>query len=139
MSFAYHGFSSYALSGNAKWATGFFSAVLLRDTHTPDPSQIMLSDIPATQRPTPKVQIQGRLVSDGAAYCADIVFPKVPYAGFTYVGCAVFADTAVEGSSPLWLYLDHGTGWPLTPNGGNVAIQIDPGDDKLFRIGTYPC
>jgi hypothetical protein len=139
MSFAYHHFSEYALSGNAKWATGFFSAVLLRDTHTPDPLQQYLSDIPSGQRPTPKVQIQGRIVTDGAANCAAIVFPKVPYAGFPYIGCAIFADTAVAESSPLWLYLDHGTGWPLTPNGGNVAIQIDTGPDKLFRIGTYPC
>lgn len=138
MSFAFHKFSEYALKSQFSWETGFVGATLIRDTWAPDPSKVRLSDIPGTQRPRPKVQVLGRALVDGAADSFDIVIPKVPDEGFTYIGVVLFLDTAVDDTSNLLVFINAGSGWPLTPNGGNVLIRPDPGPNKLFRIGEFP-
>jgi hypothetical protein len=138
MSFAFHQFSSLTLGRQFAWTEGFVAASLIRDTWAPDPAPVFLTDIPATHRPRPKVQVQGRALIDGAADCFDIAFPKVPDEGFNYIGAVLFTDTGVEDTSRLLVYVNAGTGWPLSPNGGNVIIRPDPGPNKLFRIGEYP-
>lgn len=138
MSFAFHRFSEYALKSQFSWEAGFVGATLMRDTYPPDPSKVYLADIPGTQRPRPKVQVLGRALIDGAAESFDIIFPKVPNEGFTYIGIILFMDTAIEDTSRLLVYIDSGTGWPLAPNSGNVVVQVDPGPDRLFRIGEFP-
>lgn len=138
MSFAFHKFSEYALTSQFSWQAGFVGAALMRDTYPPDPSLVFLADIPASQRPRPKVQVLGRALLDGAADCFDIVIPKVPDEGFDYIGVVLFIDTALEDTSQLLTFINAGAGWPLTPNGGNVVIRPDPGPNKLFRIGEFP-
>jgi hypothetical protein len=138
MSFAFHGLSNLTLTRQFAWTEGFVGASLIRDGWAADPSPVNLSDIPGTSRPRPKVQVQGRVLTDGAADCGDIVFAKVPDEGFTYIGVVLFMDTGIEDTSRLLVYLNAGTGWPVTPNGGNVVYIPDPGPNKLFRIGEFP-
>jgi hypothetical protein len=137
MSFAYHKFSEYALSGALNWTTGtFVSAALIADTHTPDPTDVFLSDIPSADRPRAKTVLGGRALVDGSADSFDITFAKVPNAGLNYIGIVLFLDTAIESTSKLLVFHDSGTGWPVTPNGGNITVQVDSGVNRLFRIGS---
>lgn len=138
MSFAFHRFSEYALKSQFSWEAGFVGAALMRDTYTPDPAPVYVADIPVTHRPRPKVQVLGRALIDGAADSFDVIFPKVPNEGFTYIGIILFIDTAIDDTSKLLVYINSGIGWPLAPNGGNVVVQVDAGPDKLFRIGEFP-
>jgi hypothetical protein len=141
MSFAFHGFSQDCLEGQAAWVGGsvYISAQLVKDTWSATPVARYLADIPIAHRPITRALLGGRLLADGAADCADIIFPKVPAAAFAYQGVVFFYDTGVEASSRLIIFHDEGDDWPVTPNGGNIVILPSDGPDRLFRIGTYPC
>lgn len=140
MSFAFHYFSEEVLAGRIIWTTGFYGACLMKDTYTPSPEGVRyLADLNVTHRPQPIVQVLGRALVDGAADSFDIVFPRVPELGYTYKGIVIFQNTGVEASSKLLVYHDSGVGWPVTPNNGNIVVQVDDGADRLFRIGTYEC
>lgn len=137
MSFAYHGFSDMCLRGNFNWLSGYFSALLVTDAFDEDPTLVYASAIPADVRPRERIILTGRTITDGAAGCLDIVFPAVPV-GHTFHGIVVLKDTADLTTSPLVIFHNEGTGWPLDSNGGNIVVTVSTGADKLFRIGVYP-
>lgn len=72
-------------------------------------------------------------VTDGVFDADDITFTAVP-AGETSEGVVIYKDTGVEGTSPLLMYIDTITGFPLATNGGNVVIQWDNGAYKIVSL-----
>ena len=72
-------------------------------------------------------------VTDGVFDADDITFTAVP-AGETSEGVVIYKDTGVAGTSPLLMYIDTITGFPLATNGGNVVIQWDNGAYKIFSL-----
>ena len=72
-------------------------------------------------------------VTDGVFDADDITFTAVP-AGETSEGVVIYKDTGVEGTSPLLMYIDTITGFPLVTNGGNVVIQWDNGAYKIVSL-----
>lgn len=138
MSFAFHQFSDRALSGQIAWGGGVWSAVLIASSWTPDPTDVFVTDIDVSHRPRPALQIGGRTLVDGAADCFDFAFPRVPVTGHIYQGVVIFQDTAIPATSRLAIFHDSAPEWPVTPNGGNIVVQIDAGVNRLFRIGTFP-
>ena len=72
-------------------------------------------------------------VTDGAFDADDITFTAVP-AGETSEGVVIYKDTGVAGTSPLLMYIDTITGFPLATNGGNVVIQWDNGAYKIVSL-----
>ena len=72
-------------------------------------------------------------VTDGVFNADDITFTAVP-AGETSEGVVIYKDTGVEGTSPLLMYIDTITGFPLATNGGNVVIQWDNGAYKIVSL-----
>ena len=72
-------------------------------------------------------------VTDGVFDAEDITFTAVP-AGETSEGVVIYKDTGVAGTSPLLMYIDTITGFPLATNGGNVVIQWDNGAYKIVSL-----
>ena len=72
-------------------------------------------------------------VTNGVFDADDITFTAVP-AGETSEGVVIYKDTGVEGTSPLLIYIDTITGFPLATNGGNVVIQWDNGAYKIVSL-----
>ena len=72
-------------------------------------------------------------VTNGVFDADDITFTAVP-AGETSEGVVIYKDTGVEGTSPLLMYIDTITGFPLATNGGNVVIQWDNGAYKIVSL-----
>lgn len=72
-------------------------------------------------------------VTAGVFDADDITFTAVP-AGETSEGVVIYKDTGVEGTSPLLMYIDTITGFPLATNGGNVVIQWDNGAYKIVSL-----
>jgi hypothetical protein len=64
----------------------------------------------------------------------DVTFTAVT-AGDTAEAVVIYKDTGVAGTSPLLLYLDTITGFPIATNGGDIIIQWAAGADKIFSIG----
>lgn len=72
-------------------------------------------------------------VTNGVFDADDITFTAVP-AGETSEGVVIYKDTGVAGTSPLLMYIDTITGFPLATNGGNVVIQWDNGAYKIVSL-----
>ena len=72
-------------------------------------------------------------VTGGVFDADDITFTAVP-AGETSEGVVIYKDTGVAGTSPLLMYIDTITGFPLATNGGNVVIQWDNGAYKIVSL-----
>ncbi len=72
-------------------------------------------------------------VTDGVFDADDITFTAVP-AGEISEGVVIYKDTGVAGTSPLLMYIDTITGFPLATNGGNVVIQWDNGAYKIVSL-----
>lgn len=72
-------------------------------------------------------------VTNGVFDADDITFTAVP-AGETSEGVVIYKDTGVAGTSPLLMYIDTITGFPLATNGGNIVIQWDNGAYKIVSL-----
>ena len=72
-------------------------------------------------------------VTNGVFDADDITFTAVP-AGEISEGVVIYKDTGVAETSPLLMYIDTITGFPLATNGGNVVIQWDNGAYKIVSL-----
>ena len=68
----------------------------------------------------------------GIADAPDVTFLAVSGAQSEAVVIVKWVTTAAD--SPLVAYIDTATGLPVTPNGGNIQITWDDGDDKIFKL-----
>lgn len=108
--------------------------VYLIDTgaYTPNLStHEFLSDIPGGAI-IAEATLTGKSNALGVLDAADVSIGSV--SGAT-VEALVFAKfTGTNGTSPLLLYFDTGTGLPFTPNTGGVNIVWDNGANKIASI-----
>jgi hypothetical protein len=87
-----------------------------------------LSDVPGAARVAVSANLASKTVSatTGAFDAADFAFTAVT--GDPSEALIFFHDTGVEGTSRLIMLLDTGvTGLPVTPNGGDINVALDPG------------
>lgn len=58
--------------------------------------------------------------------CATITFTAVPaQGGDNITAVVVYEHVTNDADSPLIAYFDTGTGFPLTPNGGDITVTIN--------------
>lgn len=91
-----------------------------------------ISSVPAVTGSTDQT-LANTSVTNGVFDADDITFTAVP-AGETSEGVVIYKDTGVAGTSPLLMYIDTITGFPLPTNGGNVVIQWDNGAYKIVSL-----
>lgn len=68
----------------------------------------------------------------GVADAADITFLAVTGAVCEAIVIVKWVTNAAD--SPLVAYIDSASGLPVTPNGGDIAITWDSGDNKIFKL-----
>lgn len=61
--------------------------------------------------------------TNGVFDSADISFTAVT--GVTAEGLVLFVDTGDPATDALILYVDSGTGLPVTPNGGDINVTVN--------------
>ena len=77
--------------------------------------------------------LAGKDTTDGVFDANDITFTSVT--GDEFESLVIYKHTGTEGTSQLIAYIDTGTGFPLTPDGGNIDLTWDAGANKIFKIG----
>lgn len=95
-------------------------------------NHVALSDVPAGARVAVSSSLTGKTTSAGVADADDVNFASV--SGNTVEALVIYQHTGVETSSRLIAYLDSATGLPVTPNGGDIVIQWDPGTNRIFKL-----
>lgn len=77
--------------------------------------------------------LTGKSITLGVFDAADPTFTAVP-AGETSEGVVIYKDTGTESTSPVLVYVDGITGFPLATSGGNITVQWDNGAYKIFSL-----
>lgn len=70
----------------------------------------------------------------GGVFDADDVTWSAVAAGDVAEGVVIYKDTGNPATSPLLVYIDQITGFPVTTNGGNIIVQWDNGAFKIFSL-----
>ncbi len=115
------------------WTTDAFTAYLLdAGAYSFDATDQFLDSVAAPARIAGPVTLAGKSAAGGSCDCSDITFVAVT--GVSVESLLIVQDTGVEATSPNVAYIDQGTNLPITPNGGDIAVTIDSGVNKLFRL-----
>lgn len=70
--------------------------------------------------------------TNGLFDAADITITAV--SGSSIESITVYKDTGTPATSWLMTYYDTGTGFPLTPNGGDITVAWDNGTNKIAQL-----
>lgn len=122
------------LEGGIAWLTDNIKAVLVdaADYTVNISAHEFLSDITAGGRVATSANMSSKTSTAGVADVADFTFTAVT--GDPSEAIVFYKDTGTASTSPLIAYLDTATGLPVTPNGGDINIQVDNGSNKLFKL-----
>lgn len=122
------------LGGDIDWDANSIKAVLV-DTgqYTVNlATHQFLSDIPAGARIATSAALSAKTKAAGVAGAANFGFTAVT--GVNCEALVIFADTGTPATSRLIAYIDTATNLPVTPNGGDINVNIDTGANKLFKL-----
>jgi hypothetical protein len=133
------------LDGTIRWGTGVIAISLLRATVAPNLATAkFVSDVLAGGGSPTLVatQVLGtKTVTDGVADAADVNFPAVG-AGAAIQYLLIYQRSNPDGTGdPLAntaqrviALIDDYTGLPVTPNGGDIAVQFSSGANRIFKL-----
>lgn len=121
------------LEGGINWLTANIKATLI-DTadYTFSQTHDFLDDVPSIARVATSGNLANKTTTAGVADADDIVFTAVT--GDTSEALILFVDTGTAATSRLIAYIDTVTGFPVTPNGGDIYITWDNGSNKILRL-----
>lgn len=121
------------LSGSIVFLTDTIKAALVSTAYTPNLStDEFYSTISANVLGTP-VALSSKSITLGVVDAADLLFSAVA-SGSTAKGVVLYKDTGLASSSPLLVFIDVITGFPLATNGGDISITWDNGAYKIFSL-----
>ena len=120
------------LRAQINWEADTIKAVLVSTAYTQSDTHEFFNSVSATVVGTP-VTLTTKTTTDGVFDAADLLYASLP-SGSTLKALVLYKDTGVAGTSPLLMYIDTITGFPLATNGGNVVIQWDNGAYKIVSL-----
>mgnify|MGYP000320087894 FL=1 len=77
--------------------------------------------------------LASKTVTAGVFDAADVTFTAVT-SGSTVKAVVIWKDTGTPSTSPLLVYIDTITGFPLATNGGDITITWDNGSYRIFSL-----
>lgn len=95
-------------------------------------SHEFLSDVPVGARIGAPVTLTGKTALAGAMDADNTQFTGIT--GPTIEAVVIYKDGGTDGTSPVIVYLDTGSGLPITPNTGDIILTWDNGTNKIFRL-----
>lgn len=121
------------LSGSIDWVSNTIKVMLVKNTYPQNlATDEFVADISAYRLSTDQT-IGSRSVTGGVIDGGDVTYPAVT-AGDTSEGVVIYKDTGAEATSPLLMYIDTITGFPLATNGGDIIVQWDNGAYKIYSM-----
>lgn len=121
------------LDGDLDWTAQAFKVILV-DTadYTFSQTHDFLDDVPSLARVATSGNLANKTSTSGVADADDIVFTAVT--GDPCEALIIYQDTGTAATSRLVAYIDTVTGFPVTPNGGDIYVTWDSGSNKIFRL-----
>lgn len=92
-----------------------------------------LDDVAAGARVAVSGAMTGKSITNGIFDAANVTWSSVT--GDQSEAIIIYYHTGVESTSSLIAFIDTGvTGFPVTPNGGDITCQWDDGANKIFAL-----
>ncbi len=83
-----------------------------------------VSSIPTAAIVATGVALTNKSIQNGQLLAAPLVFPTVSPVGSQVAEALVlYIDTGVNGTSPLFMWMNQQTGLPVVPNGSNITVN----------------
>lgn len=121
------------LSGAIDFTTDTIKVALVKNTYPQNlTTDEFYSDISAYVVGTPQT-LSGKSVTGGKLDASDPTFTAVT-AGDTIEALVIYKDTGVAGTSPVLMYIDQVTAFPLATSGGDITPQWDNGTNKIVSL-----
>lgn len=120
--------TSYAAGANVAGNGSYTSGGLAYNLTVND----NLDDITAGARIATSSALASKTVTNGVADAADVTWSAV--SGDPSEVVIIYKDTGVESTSRLIAYIDTATGLPVTPNGGDITVAWDNGQNRIFML-----
>lgn len=121
------------LEGSIAYLSDNIKINLVTSSYTPNlGTDQFLAIIPGGAIVATSSNLASKTSTGGVANAANVTFSSVTGSTATYV--AMYKDTGSSATSPLILLLDTATNLPVTPNGGDIAVQWDSGANKIFTL-----
>ena len=121
------------LSGAINLITDTIKVALVKNTYPQNlTTDDFYDDISAYVIGTPQT-LAAKSVALGGFDAGDVTYTAVT-AGDTLEGVVIYKDTGSAATSPLLIYIDSITGFPLATNGGDITIQWDNGAYKIISL-----
>lgn len=129
----YDNYREEALKGLRTPSSETVKVVAVSAGYTYSAAHTSINDIPTGNR----VQISDALTNKtftGGVFDADDVTLTAVAAGSAISAVIVYTAAGTSASSTLHVYLDTGTGLPVTPNGGNIVISWAAASPKIYKL-----
>ena len=121
------------LSADIDWVTDTIKVLLVKNTYPQNlATDEFLDDVEAYRLNTDQT-LSGKSITNGVFDAADATWTAVT-AGDTSEGVVIYKDTGSAATSPLLIYIDSITGFPLATNGGDITAAWDNGASKIFSL-----
>lgn len=121
------------LSASINLVSDTIKVMLVKNTYPQNlATDEFVSDISAYRLSTDQT-LSAKTVTGGVFDAGDITYSAVT-AGDTSEGVVIYKDTGNPATSPLLMYIDTITGFPLATNGGDISIQWDNGAYKIYSM-----
>lgn len=121
------------LSADIDWVTDTIKVLLVKNTYPQNlATDEFLDDVEAYRLNTDQT-LSGKSITNGIFDAADATWTAVT-AGDTSEGVVIYKDTGSAATSPLLIYIDSITGFPLATNGGDITAAWDNGANKIFSL-----
>jgi hypothetical protein len=125
------------LAGEIDWDTAVIKCVLLR-SYTYDSTDKFMSDLSGASIVATSSAFTAKTITNGTADAADVVFSAVG-AGAAITNLVIYQASAVGGGGDVAntaqrviAFID--SGFPVTPNGGDITIAWDSGANRIFTL-----
>lgn len=122
------------LEADLDWLVQDFRVILIdTDDYTVDLAvDEFLDDIPAAARVAISSALAGKSSTAGVADANDVTLSAV--SGDECEALVIYQHTGVDATAQLIAYIDVATGFPITPNGGDIDIAWDSGANRIFKL-----
>ena len=122
------------LEGDLDWLVQDFRVILIdTDDYAVNlAADDFLDDIAAAARVAISGALAGKTSAAGVADANDLTLSAV--SGDQCEALVIYQHTGVDATAQLVAYIDVATGFPITPNGGDIDIAWDAGANKIFKL-----
>ena len=129
----YDNYRAEALQGLRTPGSETVKVFAVSNAYTFSAAHTAVNDVTAAMRMHTSVALSSKTFTAGVFDAADLTLTAASSAS-AINALSLYTEAGSSASSTLMVYIDTGTGFPVTTNGGNIIVQWDGGANKIYKL-----